>query len=80
MTTPRRGDGTVLCAGADPSRDRLLGLRSVSGGYLHWLKSMFGQELHSFLALLPRQDVGSRQPVVQAWDSEPMRSGEGAEM
>lgn len=41
---------------------------------------MFEQELHSLLALFPRQDAGFRQPVVQAWDSEAVRTGEGAEV
>lgn len=38
---------------------------------------MFEQELHSRLALWPKQDEGSKQPVVQAWDSEAVRTGEG---
>lgn len=33
---------------------------------------MFEQELHSLLALWPKQDEGSKQPVVQA-----VRTGEG---
>lgn len=74
VTTPRREDVTVLCAGADLHRDRPLGmdLEVFLEGTLTGSKACLNKSsAHSWLC------GPDRLPVVQAWDSEPMRSGEG---
>lgn len=74
VTTPRRDDVTVLCAEADLHRDRPLGmdLEVFLEGALTGSKACLNKS--SALSWLCGPD---RLPVVQAWDSEPMRSGEG---